>query len=466
MKNTVRTRFAPSPTGYLHIGGARTALYNYLFARHHQGVFLLRIEDTDRERSTKEAVDVILEAMAWLELDYDEGPFYQTQRFDRYLEVANRMLESGTAYRCNCSQERLEKVREQQMQQKLKPKYDGCCREKELAKDCGPHVIRFKNPLTGQTIVNDVVHGQVVFENTELDDLVLIRSDGTPTYNFTVVVDDLDMQITHVIRGDDHLNNTPKQINILKALGAELPQYAHIPMILGPDGKKLSKRHGAASVMSYRDEGFLPVAINNYLARLGWSHGDQEIFDKAELIKYFDLSSLNHSASAINPDKLLWLNQHYMKSLSPEIVETYLTWHLNDQAISTETGPELHKIITIQADRAKTLAEMASKSRYFYTEELEYTQELIDKFVTPEIASGLHVLFSELNFVDEWTREHIHQKLHDVCEKTGLKLGKLGQPIRIAVTGDTSSPSIDITLELLGKAKTLTRLKNFLAKLA
>ncbi|MGB5398119.1 MAG: glutamate--tRNA ligase, partial [Gammaproteobacteria bacterium] len=308
---TVRTRFAPSPTGYLHIGGARTALFSWLYARKLGGTFVLRIEDTDRERSTQASVDVILQGMEWLGLDHDEGPFYQTQRFERYREVIDQLIESGHAYHCDCSRERLDKLREQQMADKQKPRYDGCCRERELAPN-DRTVVRFKNPLDGDVIIDDKVKGRVVINNRELDDLVIARPDGTPTYNFTVVVDDWDMNISHVIRGDDHLNNTPRQINILNALGAKLPVYAHVPMILGADGKRLSKRHGAVSVLQYRDEGYLPEALMNYLVRLGWSHGDQEIFSRAEMIEFFDISNVNSAASTFNPDKLIWLNQQYI----------------------------------------------------------------------------------------------------------------------------------------------------------
>ncbi|MGH8370629.1 MAG: glutamate--tRNA ligase, partial [Gammaproteobacteria bacterium] len=346
---TVRTRFAPSPTGYLHIGGARTALYCWLYARHHGGQFILRVEDTDRERSTDAAVQAILDGMAWLDLKQDEGPYYQTQRFDRYSEVAQRLLADGHAYHCYCSKQELEQMRAEQMARKQKPRYDGRCRQRtEPVAGVAP-VIRFRNPEHGQTVIHDLVHGDIVFENRELDDLIIARSDGTPTYNFTVVVDDMDMRITHVIRGDDHINNTPRQINIFDALGVTAPRYAHLPMILGPDGAKLSKRHGAVSVMQYREDGFLPEAILNYLVRLGWSHGDQEIFSREEMVALFDIEDVNKSASAINPDKLLWLNQHYIKHGDFMRLGTELGWHLERIGVRVADATKLAAVVQAQA---------------------------------------------------------------------------------------------------------------------
>ncbi len=361
-----RTRFAPSPTGYLHVGGARTALYCWLYAKHNKGDFILRIEDTDRERSTQEAVDAILEGMSWLGLDYDEGPFYQTDRFDRYKELINQLLEQGSAYKCYCSKERIDSLRQELEQQGLKPRYDGHCRsikEEDTNKD---FVVRFKNPLTGNVVFDDLVRGTVTVANEELDDVIIQRSDGTPTYNFTVVVDDADMNIGMVIRGDDHISNTPRQINILEALGKAIPQYAHIPMILGPDGKRLSKRHGAVSVLQYRDDGFLPEALVNYLLRLGWSHGDQEIFSVPEMIEYFDFEHVSRSAAAINPEKLIWLNQHYLKTLPTVDVAKQLAWHCERLGIDCSNGPDLIDVVTAQASRVKTLVEMAEKSRFFF----------------------------------------------------------------------------------------------------
>ncbi|HPE74386.1 MAG TPA: glutamate--tRNA ligase, partial [Candidatus Competibacter sp.] len=338
----VKTRFAPSPTGYLHIGGARTALFSWLYARRHGGPFVLRVEDTDLERSTPEAVNAILEGMNWLGLDYDEGPFYQTQRFDRYREVLQQLLREGKAYYCYCTREELEALRAEQMAHKIKPRYDGRHRDYQGAPREGVEpVVRFKNPIDGEVVVEDLIRGKIVFQNAELDDLIIARADGTPTYNFCVVVDDMDMGITHVIRGDDHINNSPRQINILKALGASAPRYAHVPMILGPDGQKLSKRHGAASVMEYRDMGYLPEAVLNYLVRLGWSHGDQEIFSLDEMTELFDLDDCNKAPSAINPSKLIWLNKHYLKTLDPIHVARHLSWHLGQLGIDPSEGPQL-----------------------------------------------------------------------------------------------------------------------------
>src|SRR5690606_15147708 len=339
---TVRTRFAPSPTGYLHIGGARTALYCWLYARRHGGKFILRIEDTDLERSTAESVNAILEGMTWLGLEYDEGPFYQTKRFDRYREVIEQLLREGKAYHCYCSKERLEQLRAEQMARKEKPRYDALCRNGVANPPPGVKpTVRFKNPQDGAVVVEDLIRGRVVYQNSELDDLIIARADGSPTYNFTVVVDDMDMNITHVIRGDDHLNNTPRQMNMFAALGATPPKYAHVPMILGPDGARLSKRHGAVSVMQYRDDGYLPEALLNYLVRLGWSHGDQEIFTLDEMIQLFDVADVHKSPAAVNPDKLLWLNQHYLKTSDPKHVAHHLSYHLGKLGIDPAEGPDL-----------------------------------------------------------------------------------------------------------------------------
>ncbi|CAG7855776.1 partial glutamyl-tRNA synthetase, partial [biofilm metagenome] len=352
---TVRTRFAPSPTGYLHVGGARTALFSWLYARKHEGKFILRIEDTDLERSTQESVDAILQGMDWLGLDYDEGPFYQTHCFDRYKEVIQQLLNQGHAYRCYCTKEELEQLRTEQMANKEKPRYNGKCRhlaEEQHGKD---FVVRFKNPDSGDVAIDDLVKGQIVINNRELDDLIIARTDGSPTYNLTVVVDDMDMQITHVIRGDDHINNTPRQINILKALGAELPKYAHLPMILGSDGARLSKRHGAVSVMQFRDEGYLPEALLNYLVRLGWSHGDQEIFSINEMVEYFELDAINAAAASFNMEKLLWLSHHYIMNSDTETVARHLAWHLEQHGVALSKGPKLTDLVVAQRERCKTL---------------------------------------------------------------------------------------------------------------
>ncbi|MDR3476865.1 MAG: glutamate--tRNA ligase [Gammaproteobacteria bacterium] len=452
----VRTRFAPSPTGYLHVGGARTALYCWLYARKMQGTFVLRIEDTDIERSTQESVQAILDAMEWLNLNYDEGPFYQTKRFDRYHEVVQLMLKEGKAYRCYCSKERLEALRTEQMTNKQKPRYDGLCRDlKEPG--TGSHVIRFRNPLEGVVEFNDLIRGPLSFRNDELDDLIIARSDGTPTYNFTVVVDDWDMQITHVIRGDDHINNTPRQINILRALGATPPLYAHVSMILGSDGKRLSKRHGAVSVMQYREEGFLPEALLNYLARLGWSHGDQEIFSREELVQLFDIPHINKAPAAFNNEKLLWLNQHYIKTGDPLHVAEELAWHMQQLGVDVSAGPALTDLIKAQAERAKTLREMAEKSLYFYRD-VQFDEAAVKQHLTQEAIPVIESMQNELTHLKEWTAEAIHQVVQNVAEKLTLKMGKIAQPMRVAITGSTVSPSIDVTVCLLGRERTLQRL--------
>ncbi|MDF2867816.1 MAG: glutamyl- and glutaminyl-tRNA synthetase [Gammaproteobacteria bacterium] len=453
----IKTRFAPSPTGHLHIGGARTALYAWLYARKHKGHFILRIEDTDHERSTKEYVDAILEGMQWLGLDYDEGPFYQSERYEHYRAIAEQLISKGHAYRCYCSKERLEKLREAQMANKDKPRYDGHCRELNLADLTKPHVIRFRTPDRDEITFRDQVYGVINVENTELDDLVLIRTDGIPTYNFAVVIDDLDMKITHVIRGDDHINNTPRQINLYHALNHKPPIYTHVPMILGPDGKRLSKRHGATSVMQYRDEGYLPEALLNYLVRLGWSHGDQEIFSLQEMIDYFDVAHINKAPAAINPDKLLWLNQHYLKTSDPIHTAKQLAWHM--QGIDTSQGAKLADIVVAQAERCKTLVEMAEKSQYFYQDFAEFDPKAAEKNLTTDIVPGLQAVLNQFKQLATWEQEHLHQIIIDTAERLALKLGKLAQPIRVAVTGNTMSPPLDITLKLLGRERVLTRLQ-------
>lgn len=455
----VRTRFAPSPTGYLHIGGARTALFCWLYAKKTQGTFILRIEDTDLERSTPQSVQAILDGMAWLNLGYDEGPFYQTERFDRYREVLEQLLKEGKAYRCYCSKERLEKLREEQTERKEKPRYDGLCRDRKEPGE-GPFVVRFKNPKDGVVEFDDLIRGKVTFANEELDDLILARSDGVPTYNFTVVVDDSDMKVTHVIRGDDHINNTPRQINILRALGATPPHYAHVPMILGSDGKRLSKRHGAVSVLSYREEGYLPHALINYLARLGWSHGDQEIFSMDELVKYFEITDINRAPAAFNPEKLLWLNHHYIKNGNPDDVAKELVWHMERLGIDTSHGPALVDVIKAQAERAKTLVEMAERSRYFYQDVV--LNDEAKAYFTADILPVLASFREQLASLGDWSKEAIHAVIAETAERFGLKLGKLAPSIRVALTGGTVSPSIDTTILLIGRDRTLARLDKVL----
>ena len=457
---TIRTRFAPSPTGYLHVGGARTALFSWLYARKHGGTFILRIEDTDLERSTAESVNAILEGMTWLGLEYDEGPFFQTHRFDRYKEVIQQLLKEGKAYHCYCSKERLDALRADQMARKEKPRYDGHCRHwgAEPPPGVSP-VVRFRNPLDGAVVVEDVIRGRVAFQNSELDDLIIARSDGTPTYNFTVVVDDMDMHVSHVIRGDDHLNNTPRQINMLQVLGAKPPVYAHVPMILGADGSRLSKRHGAVSVMQYREDGFLPEALLNYLVRLGWSHGDQEVFSLDEMVKLFDISNVHSSAAAFNPEKLLWLNQHYIKVSDPKHVAHHLNWHLGRMGIDPASGPDVVEVVKAQRERAKTLVEMAENSVFLYRDFDAYDDKAAAKHLKPEIIPALQSLRDSLDGLAEWRAEVIHEAVHQAAGSHGLDLGKLAQPLRVLVTGRAVSPPIDQTLVLLGRVRTLARLE-------
>ena len=458
---TVRTRFAPSPTGYLHIGGARTALFSWLYARRHGGTFILRIEDTDLERSTMESVNAILEGMTWLGLEYDEGPFSQSDRLGRYREVAQQLLSEGKAYRCFCSKEHLETLRTAQMASKEKPRYDGHCRNLPQNNNDVvdvPHVIRFKNPAEGAVVVEDQVRGRVVFANSELDDLVIVRTDGMPTYNFAVVVDDSDMRVTHVVRGDDHLNNTPRQINILQALGATPPVYAHVPMILGEDGARLSKRHGAVSVMQYRDEGYLPEALLNYLVRLGWSHGDKEIFSVDEMIALFDSDDVNNSASTFNPGKLIWLNQHYIKTSDAAHVAHHLSWHMGRLGVDPSTGPALVDVVQAQRERAKTLVEMAQNSVIFYREFDAYDEKAAAKHLKPDIAPALMDLRARFTALPEWSSEAIHQAVTDVAQLRDVKMGKLAQPLRVALCGTDVSPPIDVTARLIGRVRTLQRM--------
>ncbi|NKN31966.1 glutamate--tRNA ligase [Marichromatium bheemlicum] len=464
---TVRTRFAPSPTGYLHVGGARTALFSYLFARRHGGQFVLRIEDTDLERSTEESVNAILEGMTWLGLDYDEGPFYQTHRFDRYNQVIDELLDKGLAYRCDCPRERLDQLREDQMARKVKPRYDGHCRNRQVDPD-KPHVIRFKNPADGVVVVDDMIRGRMPFNNAELDDLIIRRSDGSPTYNLTVVVDDADMGITHVIRGDDHINNTPRQINILRALGCDIPKYAHVPMILGDDGARLSKRHGAVSVMSYREQGYLPEALLNYLVRLGWSHGDQEIFSLEEMIELFDISAVNKAASAFNTDKLDWLNQHYLHHAEPARIARLLSPHLGQLGVDPSTGPELTDVVKAQAARAKTLAELARISTFCYQDFDEFDETSAKKHLRPVAREPLERLRAafEMMAYEDWQPDDLKRVVERVSEELEVKMGKVAQPLRVAIVGRAASPGIEETLMLVGKEATLRRIDKALAYIA
>lgn len=455
---TLTTRFAPSPTGYLHVGGARTALYSWLYAQKNGGNFILRIEDTDLERSTQASVDAIMDGMNWLNLEWTHGPYFQTERFDRYKEVIEQLLASGNAYRCYSTSEEVEVMREEAKAKGEIEKYNGLWRDRTDYPEDKPYVIRFKNPLDGDVVINDIVKGDITISNLQLDDLIIARSDGTPTYNLTVVVDDLDMKISHVVRGDDHISNTPKQINILKALGATVPAYAHIPMILGDDGKRLSKRHGAVSVMQYRDDGYLPEALLNYLVRLGWSHGDQEIFSREEMIELFDLTGCNRAPSAFNTDKLVWVNQHYMKTLEPSYVAKQLAWHMADQGINVESGPALEEIVKVQADRVKTLKEMAQISRYFYEDFTELDASAVKKHLRPVVKEPLQVVKEKLAALTDWSPALIHAAINDTATELEVGMGKVGMPLRVAATGGGNSPSLDITLALLDQKKVLARI--------
>ena len=459
----IKTRFAPSPTGYLHVGGARTALYSWLYSRHNKGEFVLRIEDTDLERSTQPAIDAIMDGMNWLNLNWDEGPYYQTKRFDRYNQVIDQMLSAGTAYRCYCSKERLEQLREDQMAKGEKPRYDGCCRGGNHNHSANePHVVRFLNPQEGSVIFDDKIRGPIEFSNQELDDLIIRRTDGSPTYNFCVVIDDWDMEITHVIRGEDHINNTPRQINILKALGAPVPEYAHVSMILGDDGKKLSKRYNAVSVMQYRDDGYLPEALLNYLVRLGWSHGDQEIFTIDEMIEHFTLEAISKSASAFNTDKLLWLNHHYINTLPAEKVAVHLDWHIKQQNIDTSNGPSLVELIKLLGERCKTLKEMAESCHYFYVDFETFEETAAKKHLRPVARQPLEVVRDKLSAITEWTAENVHQAIQDTADELEVGMGKVGMPLRVAVTGAGQSPGLDVTVHAIGKTRSVARINKAL----
>lgn len=458
----VRVRFAPSPTGHLHIGGARTALFNWLFARHHNGKFILRIEDTDRSRSTEEYIESIIEAMRWLGLDWDEGPFRQTERMETYKAFAYKLLEEGKAYRCYCTPEELEERRQQAMKDGKPPRYDRRCREiKESLNK--PFAIRFKMPLDGETVVNDLVKGKVTFKNSEIEDLVILRSDGTPTYNFCVVVDDFEMKISHVIRGEDHLNNTPKQIHIYHALGMNPPEFAHIPMILGTDRARLSKRHGATSVLSYRDEGYLSEALVNFLARLGWSYGDKEIFTREELIKYFSLEQVGKANAVFNAEKLLWLNSEYIKLTAEEKLLELVTPFLIKEGYLKE-GETLNKEWACRAikslkERCRTLKELAHAMRYYILDYVEIEPKAKEKYINSETIPILREVTEKLATLEEFTQERIEKIFMDMVNEKGLKLGQVAQPVRVVMTGSTVSPGIYEVLEIVGKEKALKRLR-------
>ncbi len=459
----VRTRFAPSPTGYLHLGGARTALYSWAYARHHKGQFILRIEDTDLERSTPQAVQAIMDGMHWLDLDYDEGPFFQMQRMDRYRAVISQMLSEGTAYHCYCTPAEVEQMREEQRAAGLKPRYDGRWRP-EAGKTL-PHipegikpVVRFKNPQDGDVTWDDLVKGPITIANKEMDDLIIARPDGTPTYNFCVVVDDWEMKITHVIRGDDHINNTPRQINILRALGGDLPVYGHIPMILGPDGEKLSKRHGAVSVMQYAEEGYLPEAMINYLSRLGWSHGDDELFSREQLVDWFDADHLSKSAAQFNPEKLGWVNAHYMRQTPVTTLAADALPRLQAMGLDVSHGPALEAVIELVLERANTLVALAEEAALFYRPVTD-VQALLAPMMDATVLAALQAFVAGLPGVD-WSKDGLSGLIKQVIKEHGLKMPKLAMPLRALTTGQTQTPSIDAVMALMGQSTVTARIQN------
>src|SRR4249919_2603330 len=461
---TCRTRFAPSPTGFLHIGGARTALYCYLEARRRGGKFILRVEDTDRERSTQAAIDAILQAMDWLGLEYDEGPIFQTHRLDRYREAAEQLVAAGKAYYAYETKEELDAMREAAMAKNEKPRYNGAYREQNAPyRDDPNRVIRFRNPTTGSVIFHDKIKGRIEWSNEELDDLVIFRSDGYATYNFAVVVDDIDMAITDVIRGDDHVNNTPRQINIYEALGAAVPHFAHMPMILDPEGAKLSKRHGAANVMQYRDDGYLPHALINYLVRLGWSHGDQEIFSKEEMVSLFAIEDVNSKPSRLDPAKLGWLNQHYLKTDAPDAVAVHLLPQLQQAGYDVDHGPAPADVVVALRDRVQTLKDMAERAAVWYRPLTNYDPEAVAKHLLPSASEPLAALRQAFAELGDWTPEFIHAAMQATGEKLGLKLGKIAPALRVAITGTQVSPSIDHTVYLAGREQALQRIDAALA---
>ncbi|MDJ0711386.1 MAG: glutamate--tRNA ligase [Woeseiaceae bacterium] len=454
----VRTRFAPSPTGTLHLGSIRTALFAWLYARHCDGEFILRIEDTDRKRSTQENVDAIFDGLDWLGLHADEKAKFQSQRLNRYREVLESWLEDGTAYRCYCTREELDALRNEQMAAGGNVGYNGKCRDRAEPRAGVDPVVRFRNPLDGEVVVEDLVRGRVAFRNEQLDDLIIARSDGSPTYNFTVVVDDSDMRISHVIRGDDHLNNTPRQINMFTALGIEPPAFAHLPMILGPDGAKLSKRHGAVDIRDYREQGYLPDALLNYLVRLGWSYGDQEIFSIDEMTKLFELADINQSASSFNPEKLQWLNQQHIIASPAQELGALLTPFLEKVGLDPSAGPAPAAVAEGFRERASTLLDMAESARYCYEDFDTIDAASARKQLRPVILEAMRAARERFADIESWDAPAIHAAIETVADDQGIKLGKIGQPLRVAVTGGPVSPPIDVTIALIGKARTLSRL--------
>lgn len=469
MAEKVRVRFAPSPTGHLHIGGARTALFNWLFARHNKGTFILRIEDTDRSRSTEEYIEAIIEGMKWLGLDWDEGPYRQTDRLDVYRSYIEKLVKEGKSYYCYCSSEELEQRRQEALAHGKPPRYDGRCRDLKEPVIGRTPAVRFNMPQEGQTIVDDLIRGLVVFENNQLDDLIIMRSDGTPTYNFVVVVDDVDMDITHVIRGDDHLNNTPKQIHIYKALGHDIPLFAHLPMILGSDKTRLSKRHGATSVMAYKEMGYLPDALVNYLVRLGWSYGDQEVFTRKELIEHFSLEDIGKSAAVFNPEKLLWLNSKYINNSSPEMLAELAMPFLIKEGVIQE-GQSLDKewlsrAIATLKERSRTFIELANSLRYYIAEYVEYDLKAKERFLNEKSLPYLVELKEAIVSLENFIAAEIEKVFISLVEKHSIKLGDIAQPVRVAITGNTVSPGIFEVLEIVGKEKTIKRLEKAITEL-
>jgi len=459
----VRTRFPPSPTGFLHIGGARTALFNWLFTRHHKGKFVLRIEDTDVARSTEEAVKAILDSMQWLGMDWDEGPFFQSQRLAIYQKQAEKLLSEGKAYRCYCTPEELEEKRKRALKERRKPKYDGKCRTLSAPYPDRPYAVRFKCPQEGETVVEDLVKGRVVFENAELDDLIIQRSDGMPTYNFAVVVDDGTMGITHVIRGDDHVNNTPRQILLFQALGYPLPYFAHVPMILGPDRTRLSKRHGAESVMAYREMGYLPEGLLNYLVRLGWSYGDQEIFSVEELIEKFSLENVGKSAGIFNPEKLRSINGDHIKMREPRELAPLLIQFIQAKGYEIGEGEKLNKIISSLKERSKSLVEMADKAEFFFKQGIEYEEEAAEKFLRPEVIDIFEELIGGFKRMEVMSEAEVESLFRGIAQSREVKLVKVAQPVRVALTGLTVSPGLFEVIDILGKDQTIERLERAIA---
>lgn len=455
----LRVRFAPSPTGYLHVGGARTALFNWLYARHFGGTFILRIEDTDTERSTQQSVDAILQGMEWLGLDWDEGPFYQTDNFPLYKQHVQKLLDEGKAYRCWCRPEELEAKREAAMAEGRKPKYDGTCRHRQDQPLDQPHVIRFKAPEEGETAFDDLIKGRIAFPNTELDDLIISRTDGTPTYNFCVVIDDALMRISHVIRGDDHVNNTPRQIQLYEALGYPVPIFAHVPMILGSDKARLSKRHGATSVIAYRDMGYLPEALNNYLVRLGWSNGDDEIFSREEMVQKFDIANVGRSPSVFNPDKLNWLNAHYIKTGNPARLAELLQPHLAGRGVTDTSVPDLAGVISTLQERAQTLEEMAERALFYYQAPQQYDEAALSKYDKPHLAAVFSAVAARLSATNAAAAPEFDTMLKEICAEGGWKMPQVGQPLRIALSGSTQAPGIGEIITALGVNETIARIE-------